>query len=394
MLSDRTAIDGPLNALTAARQARQRRGLPIFDLTVSNPTAAGLLAPESARDALRRAAETWHYAPDPLGSLAARQAIAAAWGHGAAADQMVLTASTSEAYAWILQILCNPGEAVLAPEPCYPLIADLARLAGVRVVHYPVHFANGRWVIDLAELALRFTAEVRAVVAISPANPTGQLLSAAELQALERLCADRHAALVVDEVFADSAGVFGPLAADLPATAVGDRACLTLAMRGLSKTCLLPQCKLAWTAVCGPAEQVAAAMARFELLGDTFLSVASAVQAAVPALLASVAPIQAALGERLRANRRVLHAAVTDSPLTLLHADGGWSAVLRLPATCDDEAMALAALQQAGVVVQPGCWYDFPGGQFIVISLLVAPEAFASAVAAALQVWRQMWSEP
>jgi len=384
--TDHPAGPNRLHQLAAERHAR---GAPVLDLTVTNPTACGLGLPwEGLRSALDQPGAA-HHAPDPRGGLEARRAIAAWLGPAVDPDRVVLSASTSEAYAWILKVLCDPGDAIAVPRPCYPLVDWLARLESVRTQPYDLHFAAGRWHVDLDSLA-DASQGARAVVVIAPGNPTGNLLHRAEWTAVERLCAERGLALVVDEVFADSAGVYGALEPEAVTAIHGDRACLTFALRGLSKTCLLPQCKLAWTAVCGPDPLVRPALERLELVADTFLSVGSPIQHAVPALLAAAPAIQRQLAERLRANRAALTDCCQGAALNVLPAEGGWSAILRIPATLPGDA-AERLLAECGILVHPGWFYDLDG-PYLVVSLLAQRSSFGVAsstlVAALAEGWR------
>ncbi len=374
MFARRTVVSERPNPLHQLIAERRKRGASHVDLTVSNPTAVGLgIAWSDLRTALDQPAAAT-YVPAAFGLAEARRAAAAWMGPDVEPDRVVLSASTSEAYTWIFKILCNPGEAVAVPRPCYPLVEWLARLEAVEVVPYDLYFAAGRWNIDLDSLA-RAAPGVRAVVVIAPGNPTGALLRRSELGLVETLCADRGLALLVDEVFAESAGVFGPLESEVVTAAHGPRACLTFVLRGLSKTCLLPQCKLAWTTVCGPDQQVEQALMRLELVADTFLSVASPVQHALQPLLASAPGLQEQLAARLRDNRAALVAACAGSAVDVLAAEGGWSAILRHPLAPDRE-VAESLLTERGILVHPGWFYDLEG-PYVVTSLLPRPEVFA-----------------
>jgi len=322
------------------------------------------------------------YEPEPLGTSHAREQVAAYYrARGCACEgrEVFLTASTSEAFAWLMALLCDPGDAVLVPRPGYPLLDYLAELSGVRLVHYSLRYA-GTWQVELEDLRRRVESEarVRAVFATSPGNPTGGYLKRGELGALERLCAERELALVVDEVFADY-----PLRPDPErvAWALGPRACLTFVLSGLSKVALLPQLKLSWGVVCGPAARVEAGLARLALIADSFLSVATPVQLALGRILAAAPAIQAQVRARTGANLVALRGALARGAASVLDAEGGWAAVLQLPALggLDDERWALALLE-AGVLVQPGSLYDLDGCH-AVVSLLSEPEPFASGVA-------------
>lgn len=364
-----------------ARALRDRRA-PYVDLTESNPTRAGLL-PAAQLDALSDP-RALRYDPDPKGLLPAREAVAEYYrdSRGAAVDaeSIVLTASTSEAYALLFKLLCDPGDCVLVPEPSYPLFAYLTALEGIRAVPYPLRF-DGEWHLDAA--ALQIPAETRAVVVVSPGNPTGAFLKQAEREALAERCARAGCALVCDEVFADFALVPDPRRVPTVA-AHGD--VLAFALSGLSKVCGLPQLKLSWCAAAGPLEEVARAMHRLELIADTYLSVATPVQLAAARLLRSRHDFQRRVIERIRSNRAaLLRARAADAPWDVLHTEGGWSAILSVPRTRSEEDWALALLEE-GVLVHPGWFFDFPSGAHLVVSLLPPEGDFAGAAATLARV--------
>ncbi len=370
-LSARSAHDASPNALARALAARRAAGRPLLDLTLSNPTRAGLPYDGAAILAALAQPSVLTHAPAPLGPAPAREAVAAdlraAGVVDAQAARIVLTASTSEAYAWLFKVLCDPGDDVLAPEPSYPLLAHLAALEGVRLRPYPLRHEGG-WHLDLDALARARGPRTRAVVIVHPNHPTGSYTTRAELRALATL----GLPIVSDEVFARY-----PLRDD-PArvlSAAIDAEVLTFAMSGLSKLAGLPQLKLAFTHVAGPAADVEAALERLELVGDTFLPVGAPVLAGLPALLAARGPTERAIAARVRRNHDALMAlAATGSPLTPLPAEGGWSACVRLPRVLDEETWALRLLERDGVLVQPGYFYDFADEAWAVLSLLT-PEA-------------------
>jgi alanine-synthesizing transaminase len=372
---DWTALERQ-NALAVAERRRREAGAEILDLTASNPTAVGLAAPAEALGAALAGGDLGAYRPAPLGPAAARAAVAAEYARlGAAVDpaRLALTASSSESYALLWKLLCDPGDAVLVPEPSYPLFDYLAALEGVALRRYRLAFA-GDWHVDWSSVDI---AGVRAVVVVSPNNPTGSFLRRDDYRRLAGMCAAAGAALVVDEVFAD-------YALDRPGDAVATvaaeppPAALTFALGGLSKSCGLPQMKLGWLAALGPGAPVAQALARLELICDTYLSVGAPVLAGLPGLLALGAGVRAAVGERLRGNLDRVRAAVHGTPCTLLPVEGGWSAVLRVPATRNDEAWALALLTEDGVLVQPGYFFELAGlGSTLVLSLLTPSDRLA-----------------
>jgi alanine-synthesizing transaminase len=364
-----------------ARRERERRagGAPILDLTVSNPTAVGLPYPEEELAAALAEPGVARYRPAPFGLASARAAVAADQARrGVAVDPeaVVLTASSSESYSLLFKLLADPGDAVLVPQPSYPLFDYLARLEGLEP--RPCHLAyDGGWRLDPASLDLR---GARAVCLVSPNNPTGSYLHADDLRDLAARAAAQGAALIADEVFADYP-LSPPRRGSITSVAGAEPAALTFCLGGLSKGAGLPQMKLGWMAVAGPAALVAEALPRLELVCDTYLSVGAAVQLALPRLLELGAGIRQAIAGRVRANHAALAAALgTGSPCTLLPAEAGWSAILRVPATASDEEWALRLLEEDGVLVQPGYFFDLTLGATLVLSLLPPPGIFAEGV--------------
>lgn len=376
--SGRTSFDLTENRLTARVGALRADGVPLLDLTGGNPTAAGIAYPDAVWRAFADPA-LLRYAPDPLGGLRAREAVCAALaGRGVPADpsRLVLTASTSEAYSFLLRLLCDPGDDVLVPAPSYPLLEYLARLDDVVARPWPLVYA-GEWLVDVESVRAAVGPRTRAIVLVSPNNPTGSYVHPGELAALRELAAERRLALVVDEVFADYA--FDDAFEGRYLTEPGDA--LLFGLGGLSKMAGLPQMKLAWTRVCGPAPLVGAAMERLEVVADTFLSVGTPVQAALPALLEAGDAVRAAILDRVRHGRAVVARALEGSAASLLHADGGWYAVLRVPRAASDEEWALALLDEDRVLVQPGWFFDFATEGHLVVSLLTPPDALAEGMA-------------
>jgi aspartate/methionine/tyrosine aminotransferase len=375
MFSHRLDFAAPENRLAELERNWQRGETRPLDLTISNPTVVGLGELGPALAAALARPEVAHYQPEPLGPASARAQVAgelARLGANLAAGRIVLTASSSESYSLLWKLLCDPGDVVLVPAPSYPLFEHLAALEGVKVRLYRLaHTFGSDWHIDWSSFE---PAGARAVVVVNPNNPTGSFLLRADHQRLVQTCADRDIPLVVDEVFADYAFT-APAEAVRTVTAEPAPRALTFTLGGLSKSAGLPQMKLGWMALLGPEHLVQPARARLELIADTYLSVNTPVLAALPALLALGARRRAEIGARVQDNRRRLAALVgTAGAVRLLPGDGGWSAILRLPATRGDEDWALALLEQDGVLVQPGYFFDLEGlGAALVLSLLVPP---------------------
>ena len=385
------------NRLTEALRRRRAAGKPILDLTESNPTRVGLQAPAAeiaAALAVDPAVAT--YAPDPRGHRPARQAVAGwlrARGRSIDADHLVLTSSTSEAYSHLFKVLCEPGDSVLVPQPSYPLFEHLARLDGVRAVPYLLD-AGHDFRLDAAALdaALASSERPRAVIVVNPNNPTGTALRASERAVLDRVCAGRVLAVISDEVFfeylfpsapATSGERSSGAVADPPVSfaARGPGEALTFTLGGLSKAGGLPQMKLGWIATTGPENLRREALERIEFVADAYLSVSTPVQLAAGRLLSIGDGSARRITERIRTNldhlRTILDAR---SPCRLLPGDGGWSAVLRVPAVRSEEELVLLLLEEDGVLVHPGYFFDFPGEAYLIVSLLPEPEVFGRGV--------------
>jgi len=379
VFSTRVPIDRRPNELSLALARARERG-PLIDLTISNPTRAGFAYPGVLRTPLGDAAGLTYNAA-AFGLPEAREAVAetfAARGLDIAADRIILTASTSEAYSILFKLLCEPGASTaLTPIPSYPLFDHLTALDGVHQARYALDY-HGAWAIDFHSLDHVWQPATHCVLAVTPNNPTGSILRSGDADELAQRCASRDAALILDEVFCDFplGGTF-----EEPA-ALRSPPCLTFRLGGLSKTIGLPQVKLGWIAVHGPAPAVTEALDRLELICDTYLSVSTPVQLAVRRLLDRGAGVRAQILERVRRNYTALGSIVAmgSGGGTVLPADGGWSAVIRVPATRSEEALVLDLLEKDAVVVHPGYFFDFPHEAFLVVSLLPTADEFARGV--------------
>ena len=372
------------NRVTDALRAIRARGDTFIDLTESNPTRVGfeyppdLLAPIGDARGLR-------YAPSPLGILEARQAVSADYarqGVTVPPERIVLDASTSDGYSLLFKLLANAGDELLVPRPSYPLVDHLTRLDLVVARHYDLD-VHGAWSIDVAGLERAITPRTRAVLVVSPNNPTGSFVPAAALDRLAALCAARGIAIIADEVFADyelepgSAGRAGRIAAR------GD--VLWFALGGLSKSVGLPQVKLGWIAVGGPDRLADAALERLELVCDTYLAVSTPVQLAAAQLLDRGAAVRSQIASRVVANYRALQAAVAGAPsCRVLRSEGGWYAVLQVPSLEPEEDLVLRLLAD-GVLTHPGYFFDFPRESFLIVSLLPPEASFADGVSRVLR---------
>jgi aspartate/methionine/tyrosine aminotransferase len=376
MFSTRTNWHRAPNDLARVLKDVRASGAEIFDLTISNPTEAGVrLEPEVVLGALVNP-EAVHYDPQPRGLLEARNAVCHYYREAHRVfdldpDRLVLTTSTSEAYSFVFRLLCNPGDEILVPKPSYPLFEFLADLCDVKLVPYPLLYDHG-WQIDFDSLYKAASTRSRAVIVVHPNNPTGSYVSETEMSALNGFCRDHGTALIADEVFLDYA-VDGE---QRPSFAANTDA-LTFTLSGISKISALPQMKLAWLVTSGPAEAVAEASARLEIVADTYLSMNAPVQLAAQVFLELRKKIQPILLDRLRENIAELDEQLKQHPAcTRLNVDGGWYAVLRVPALGSDEDLAIRLLRHAHVSVHPGHFYDFPSEGYLVLSLITEPEVF------------------
>jgi hypothetical protein len=374
VFSGRLKWDVQPNPISRVVAQKRAAGIPVLDLTESNPTRAAfsyspeLLAPFLNERAL-------HYEPDPRGMLSARDAVAdyyAQLGVMTGIDRILLTASTSEAYSYLFKLLANPGDEVLAPRPSYPLFEFLASLESVNVRPYSLRY-DGAWHIDFDSLEHAISPRTRAVVVVNPNNPTGQYLKDAELQRLDSLCASRGIAILSDEVFCDYA--HGEDTRRVR-TLAGKRGALKFSMSGLSKIAGLPQLKLGWIVASG--EGAVEACDRLEWIADTYLSVGTPVQLALPSLLASSVGDQ--IRKRTAANLRWLLDAVHGTALNVLKVEGGWYAVAQVPRTRTEEEWVLTLLEDHNVLVQPGFFYDFESEAFLILSLLTESAQFQEGV--------------
>ena len=423
LFSKRTRWNATPNRLAAALETCKRQGRPVLGLTESNPTVAGFEYDYRAIQQALADPAAATYAPHALGLPAARQAVAeyyAERGVAVPSHRVWLTTGSSEGYSHLFRLLADPGDEILSPVPSYPLLGLLADINDVQLVRYPLLYDHG-WQLDLDALAAAITSRSRTIVIVSPNNPTGSLLSARELSGLIELARARGLAIIADEVFADyvwkgeqpgeaqgtvedqpGSGILGaagagaePAVAPPPGEERHERApslaaaddCLTFTLNGLSKIAALPQMKLGWIVANGPPEMVSAALERADVIADTYLSVATPVQQAASRLLKLAKPIQGRILERIRQNLRSLDSRLAEkgSPCSRLRAEAGWYAVLRIPNIRSDEEWAVELLEQDGVYVHPGRLFDFAEGGYLVISLIVRPEAFRKGIRHLLQ---------
>ena len=378
MISSRLPKSLEPNAVARALDAKRRSGAAILDLTETNPTSAGFNYPKELLEPLAdpRALE---YDPQPLGLWSARAAVAADFrrrGIVISADRVALTSSTSEAYALLFKLLCDAGDAVLVPHPSYPLFEHLTQLESVTAIPYALEY-HGAWRVDVDSITRAATDRVRAILIVSPNNPTGSFLHQDDLDALSNLAASRGWAIIGDEVFADYPLDPAPEAANVLAGA----GVLTFSLGGLSKAAGLPQLKLGWIGFGGPSSKVDEALAAYEVIADTYLSVSTPVQAAAADLIERGAAIRSQILARVQRNLESLRKLATAHPsVGVLRVEGGWSAVAQVPQLRAEEALVLELLEKDDVLVHPGYFFDFDREAFVVVSLLVEPATFDQAV--------------
>jgi alanine-synthesizing transaminase len=373
------------NAFTAAIAAMRAQSVTLRDLTVTNPTRVGVTGPPETLASLSDPAGL-AYDPSPFGMSSAREAVASEVSSGGMtidASRIVLTASTSEAYSLLFKLLCDPGDSVLTPEPSYPLFELLTRLDSVVSATYQLEH-HGVWSIDRASVtAAAATARARAILIVSPNNPTGSMLRASDREWLVAFAREHDLALISDEVFSGY-----PIEPRADASSLlGEDRVLTFTLGGLSKSAGLPQVKLGWIVVSGPVSQIDDALRRLEVICDTYLSVSTPVQVAAASLITGGSEIRRRILQRVHTNYQALMAACARHPsVRLLPAEGGWCAVVRVPSTVGEEALALRILHEAHVIVHPGYFFDIHQGAHLVVSLLPEPEEFAPAIARVLEI--------
>jgi alanine-synthesizing transaminase len=375
MFSERTNWNLEPNRLSRALAEHRAAGKRLFDLTVSNPTECGFAYEQT--EILRAFANpaALKYDSNPKGLRTAREAVAGYYadcGETVSPEDLILTASTSEAYSYVFRTLCNPDDEILIPAPSYPLFEFLSRIQDVKLKRYPLIYDHG-WQMDFHGLEQAITPQTRGVVVVNPNNPTGHFCTGNDVPRLNRMCLDRGMAIIADEVFLDY-----PLEPGLAKTSAANAGALTFTMSGLSKICGLPQMKLAWLLTTGPKEQKKQALDRLEVIADSYLSPGTPVQLAAPALLQSRRKFQEQVTTRVRKNLAEMdHQLGTQKSCCRLEGEGGWNGILRVPATRPDEDLAIELLRTRDVYAHPGDFYDFTDSGYLVVSLITPEKEFA-----------------
>ncbi len=368
--SSRVDISEP-NPIAKAEAEAKANGITLGKLNDSNPTKHAL-ASELLPDI---------YGAEPRGQRYAREALAAflhEQGNTATADDLYILSSTSEAYSWLIKLLCNAGDAVLAPKPGYPLIESIARLECVDMIEYQQRF-DGSWYIDVAELREALEGEdggrIRALVLINPNNPTGSYVKASEREAIVRLCHDHEVAIIADEVFYD----YDLEPFDGNARLAGETGTLTFALDGFSKTLAAPHAKVGWIQVSGPAAEVDEAKRRLDVVADDYLPMSEIIAKQIPAMLGAAATQTARVRERVQTNLAALHTVLDDDEqgmVSVLRAEGGWNVLLRVPSVLDENELVLSMIEKHGISGQPGYFFDMTSNGYLAISLLPEPDEF------------------
>jgi aspartate/methionine/tyrosine aminotransferase len=387
MFSNRTSWNRTTNRLSEALARHRSSGKPLFDLSVSNPTECGFYYDHHAIMRALCSPASLQYQPDPRGLSSARLGVVQYYAERdqqVSIDDLILTTSTSEAYSFVFRLLCNAGDEVLVPSPSYPLFDFLADILDVKITPYPLIYDHG-WQIDLHGLQQAISSRTRGIIVVHPNNPTGSFVKPEELATLNQLCAEKQMAIIADEVFLDFS-----LRQDALTSFSANAGALTFTMSGLSKIAGLPQMKLAWLLVSGPEQAKREALARLEIIADTYLSMNAPVQLAAPTFLRQRHSFQKQLIARVRANLEELDRQITGQKhCSRLKIEGGWYAVLRIPATRSDEELALALLEQQGVYVHPGHFYDFSQDGYLVVSLISQEPTFAEGIARLLSFFSE-----
>lgn len=374
MFSFRTNWSSDINPLMSCLEALKAQKVEIFDLTESNPTRAGFRYPKQILKPFSRS-HNLLYSPESFGDQKAREAVCqmyARQGISVEPSHVILTASSSEAYSFLFRLLLDPGDAVLFPQPSYPLFDFLAQLNDAQMDFYPLAY-EGRWKIEKEGFQQAITSKTKVVTLVSPNNPTGCFVKPEELVFVNQACRKNDMAIICDEVFLDYVSVEEKANAK---SLAGNSSVLTFTLGGLSKSLGLPQMKVSWIIVSGPKDQVSDALKRLEIIADTYLSVNTPCQNALGEWILLKDKIQQQIKARIEKNKKVLGAFCQKAPFTLLHSDGGWYGILELPPGACEETWSLDLLQKHHVFVHPGYFFDFHEGAHLILSYLTPENIF------------------
>ncbi|HUE42576.1 MAG TPA: pyridoxal phosphate-dependent aminotransferase [Candidatus Sulfotelmatobacter sp.] len=394
MFAERTNWNLAPNRLSEALATHLAAGKRLYDLSASNPTEVGFTVnAEALMHALQNPA-TLTYVPDPKGIVRARQAVAEYYADRddeISAEDVILTASTSEAYSFVFRAMCNPGDELLVPAPSYPLFGFLADIHDVRLAHYPLVYDHG-WQIDFHALEGAITPRTRGIIVVNPNNPTGHYVKPEALATLNEICSSRDLALIADEVFLDFAHETNGVRRDVlkaprpprpggekkPPSLATNNGALTFTMSGLSKISGLPQMKAAWLVTSGPEALKKQALDRIEVIADTYLSMNAPIQLALPSFLDQRHSFQKQVLTRVKRNLGELdRQLMVRKSCSRLEIEGGWYAIVRVPATRTDDELAVDLLTKRGIYVHPGHFYDFAKDGHLIVSLIMPEREFA-----------------
>jgi alanine-synthesizing transaminase len=385
MFSKRTGWRLEENAYTHALRRHTESGKSVLDLTASNPTTCDFQYDDAAIQSALCANDAMRYEPEPKGLRSARMAVLEYYRRKNPAalldsDRFVLTTGTSEAYSFLFRLLCEPGDDIAIAQPSYPLLDFLATIQDVKLRQFPLVYDHG-WQIDFHALNHAIGARTRAILVVHPNNPTGNFIGADEAEQLQTICRDSGLALVVDEVFLDYEIEAARSRRKRHGSFVSSTHALTFVLSGLSKIAALPQMKVGWIAASGPRELVRDAMSRLEIISDTYLSLSAPMQHALPVLLGQREKMQRQLAGRIETNLAGLDAMLApQGSVSRLEIEGGWYAVLRVPAMQSDEELSIRLLEEHSVLVQPGHFYEFPDEGYLIVSLLTPADPFAEGI--------------
>jgi aspartate/methionine/tyrosine aminotransferase len=377
--SERLSWSLSSNSFSRLIEEKRKAGVPLIDLTVSNPTEVFSEYPHLAISRAYASVKDFTYRPDPFGRQDSRAAVAHYYERSnipISPGQILLTASTSEAYSVLFKLFCNSGDEILAPLPSYPLFEYLASLESARMVPYRLVY-DGSWFIDFANLRRQISPRTRALVIVNPNNPTGSFLKKSEAEILLQVAEEHELPIISDEVFMDYSLGAG---ADYVRTLIGYDSVLSFSLGGLSKAAGMPQMKLAWIALNGPEQDRETARERLELILDTYLSVGSPVQRALGELLDIGEGIQQKIRVRIAQNVEALNILLENSPARALHTEGGWSAIIQLPGTSSEEEWITRLIEEQSLIVQPGYFFDMDSGAYVVVSLITPSDQFSEGI--------------
>jgi aspartate/methionine/tyrosine aminotransferase len=368
MFAKRTQWNMSPNALSRKLNDYRKEGIQYLDLTISNPTRCGFQYPVNEILAAYHHAENLDYKPEPKGMIEARKAVCdfyQAKGHSLDPAHLILTASTSEAYSFLFKLLADPDDEILVPTPSYPLFDYLAGLNDVKVRPYSL-FYDQRWCLDFQSIKDRITPRTQAMVLVNPNNPTGSSFTEIEYREIINICQAHNLPIISDEVFMDF-----PFAGKTMKSFLGEEGVLCFVLGGLSKTLALPQMKLSWIYASGPESILKESLDKLEMIADTYLSVNTPVQNALPELLRLSVVIQEQVLKRINDNQMVIHGFLPNLfDSECLQSEGGWSAILKLPWGIAEDKFTLQLLEEDKLYLHPGFFFDIPGNRSIVMSLL------------------------